>query len=67
MTNYNLKITIHTFGNAILCVIYRLVYFLFAPIFMIYMLFPTLWIIGIPYWILTNRDLMKDLCKMYGV
>ncbi len=47
--------------------VYRLVYLLVAPIFMIYMMFPPLWIIGIPYWIITNRDLMKDWCKMYGV
>lgn len=47
--------------------VYRLVYLLVAPIFIIYMMFPPLWIIGIPYWIITDRDLMKDWCKMYGV
>lgn len=47
--------------------VYRLVYLLSAPIFMIYMMFPPLWIIGIPYWIITDRDLMKDWCEMYGV
>jgi hypothetical protein len=51
----------------LLGVVYRLIYLLVAPIFMIYMLFPPLWIFGIPYWIITDRDLMKDCCKMYGV
>ncbi len=55
------------FFYALLGAVYRLMWFILAPIFMIYMMFPPLWIIGIPYWIITGRDLMKDWCKMYGV
>jgi len=55
------------FFYALLGAVYRLLWLVVAPIFMIYMMFPPLWIIGIPYWIITDRDLMKDWCKMYGI
>ena len=41
-------------------ILLRLVYVLQAPLFFIYMCLPFLWIINIPYWILTGRDLMED-------
>lgn len=43
----------------------RLLYVICAPIWLIYMGFPILWLLDIPYWILTNRSLMKDVCKIY--
>ena len=67
MKNVDLKTKTPTFGNVLLGAVYRLIWLVVAPIFMIYMMFPPLWIIGIPYWIITDRDLMKDWCKMYGV
>ena len=66
MENDNLK-TKSNNANVLLGVVYRLIWVILAPIFMIYMMFPPLWLIGIPYWIITDRDLMEDWCKMYGV
>ena len=66
MENDNLK-TKSNNANVLLGVVYRLIWVVLAPIFMIYMMLPPLWIIGIPYWIITDRDLMEDWCKMYGV
>ena len=66
-TNVDLKNETPTFGNVLLGAVYRLILVILAPIFMIYMMFPPLWLIGIPYWIITERNLMKDWCKMYGV
>ena len=48
-------------------IIKRFLYIIFAPVFMIYIVCPPLWILNIPYWIITDRDLMDDLCKIYGV
>jgi hypothetical protein len=53
--------------NAVLGAVYRLLFVVGAPFFMVYMLFPPLWLLGLPYWIITDRDLMTDWCKMYGV
>jgi hypothetical protein len=66
MENDNLK-TKSNNANVLLGVVYRLIWVVLAPIFMIYMMLPPLWIIGIPYWIITDRDLMEDWCKMYDV
>jgi hypothetical protein len=66
MESDNLK-TESNNANVLLCAVYRLIWVILVPIFMIYMLFPALWLIGIPYWIITGRELMKDWCKMYGV
>jgi hypothetical protein len=66
-TNVDLKNETPTFGNVLLGAVYRLILVILAPLFMIYMMFPPLWIIEIPYWIITDRDLMEDWCKMYGV
>lgn len=51
----------------LLSIAYRLMYLLLVPVFMIYMMLPPLWIIGIPYWIITGRNLMKDWCGIYGI
>jgi len=53
--------------NAVLGAVYRLIIVLLAPLFMCYMMLPPLWLLGIPYWILTNRSLMNDWRRMYGV
>ena len=45
----------------------RLIYVIQAPIFFIYMCLPFLWILEVPYWILTGRSLMKDWCQYNGV
>ena len=38
----------------------RLIYIIQAPIFLVYVMFPLLWVLDIPYWILTGRDLWED-------
>ena len=45
----------------------RLIYVLQAPIFFVYMCLPFFWIINIPYWIITERNLMKDWCQYNDV
>jgi hypothetical protein len=41
----------------------RFIYILQAPLFGIYMCLPFLWIINLPYWIITGRNLMNDWCE----
>ena len=53
--------------NKIMKIIIRLIYILQAPLFVAYMLLPFLWIIDIPYWAITNRNLMMDWCKFNGI
>lgn len=48
-------------------IIYRLVYVILSPLYVVYMLFPPFWILNIPYWVITGRNLMKDFRKMYEV
>jgi hypothetical protein len=44
-------------------VLSRLFYVTQAPLFFIYMLIPPLWLLDMPYWIFTKRNLMDDWCK----
>ena len=40
-----------------------MIYILQAPLFFVYMCIPFLWVIGLPYWVFTGRNLMKDWCR----
>ena len=64
MTN---RSTQGNFANTLLGAVYRLIIIVGIPFYMVYMMFPPLWLLGIPYYILTGRELMKDWCKVYGV
>ena len=45
----------------------RMIYILQIPLFFVYMIIPFFWVIGIPYWIFTGRNLMKDWCWYNGI
>ena len=45
----------------------RFIYVLQAPLFFIYMCLPFFWVINIPYWIITGRNLTKDWCQYNDV
>jgi hypothetical protein len=45
----------------------RLFWLIQLPLFIVYMCIPFFWILGIPYWVLTNGNLMNDWCKYNGI
>ena len=40
-----------------------MIYILQSLLFFVYMCIPFFWIIGLPYWAFTGRDLMEDWCR----
>lgn len=43
----------------------RLIWTLFLPLYVAYLVFPPIWVLNIPYWVLTDRDLFNDLEQIY--
>lgn len=41
----------------------RLLYIIQIPLFVLYIAIPLFWILEIPYWIITGRNLRKDWFK----
>jgi hypothetical protein len=49
----------------LLGVVNRLIWLIGFPFYCIYMMIPLFWLLDIPYWVITERDLMKDFSRIY--
>jgi hypothetical protein len=53
--------------KTMISILNRLIYVLQTPLFFVYMCIPFLWVIDMPYWIFTGKNLMNDWSKYNGI